>query len=323
MLHKGLRSAAGRDVAENFSLEDAARSMLAPQATQKDPGWKRTASAGTEWLEKNEGRLHAPLYITGVCSSILDISDELCRRGLFPPWSGALALSQNSGRGQMRRVWHSPAGNLYAALRLPMEGPFSGTAAAPAIGALFAEALFELGCDIRLKWPNDLVQAEKGPGSQTAFRKVGGILLEEKNGALNAGIGINLASCPDTGLLRGDHALPAGILRLGKEEGPGEKFVSIFTLWVNLADVIFSCYNKKCSQKTWWVSLTEKHLAFKGCRIALAGAVPEFSVEEKTMAEGILEGIEPSGALRLRTPYGTETFLGGSMMPSLTMPCLE
>lgn len=45
-----------------------------------------------------------------------------------------LALSQRSGRGQLGRNWVSPEGNVYAALRLPQSHPFTGTAAAPAVG---------------------------------------------------------------------------------------------------------------------------------------------------------------------------------------------
>ena len=46
-----------------------------------------------------------------------------------------MAESQTAGRGQYRRNWGSPAGNLYASLRLPMEPPFVGTEAAVACGA--------------------------------------------------------------------------------------------------------------------------------------------------------------------------------------------
>jgi len=192
---------------------------------------------------------------------------------------------------------------------------------------LLAEALGQLGFPVRLKWPNDLVQAQpaagQGGNDAAQLRKVAGILLEEKHGALTAGIGINLASCPDSSLLRDGFALPAGMLQRGGDNALPERFVSIFTLWVNLAAEIVSCYAAESHQKAWWVSLAEKHLAFSGCRIALADALPEFSMEERTLAEGTLIGLADTGALKLRTPHGVETFLGGSLMPSGTMPCLE
>ena len=74
------------------------------------------------------------------------------------------------------RNWVSPEGNVYAALRLPQRHPFTGTAAAPAVGGLIAEALAHMGFDVHMKWPNDLLrreEQEEGPG----WCKVGGILL--------------------------------------------------------------------------------------------------------------------------------------------------
>ncbi len=287
-------------------------------------GWSVNDSSGTLWMEKTDARLQGPLYLTGDCSSTLDIANVLCRKNLFPLWSSVLSASQNSGRGQMRRKWFSPQGNLYAALRLPLEGPFTGTAAATAIGALIAETLTNMDLPVLLKWPNDLIQEQqKASSDEKEFCKVAGILLEEKNDALIAGIGINLDSCPGREHLRDQHALPAGIPQGRNKKTNPEKFVSIFTLWVNLAAGIFSCYTEQCNQKSWWVSLAEKHLAFSGCQIALADALPEFSFEKHTLAEGTIAGIEPSGALKLQMPQGTETFLGGSMMPPCTMPCLE
>ena len=74
------------------------------------------------------------------------------------------------------RNWVSPEGNVYAALRLPQSHPFTGTAAAPAVGGLIAEALTHMGFDVHMKWPNDLLrreEQEEGPG----WCNVGGILL--------------------------------------------------------------------------------------------------------------------------------------------------
>ena len=112
----------------------------------------------------------------------------LARRGLLAPWQSVLVSSQRQGRGQLRRNWVSPAGNIYAALRLPMQEPFASSAASTVTGAMLAAALGKLGFEVRLKWPNDLAVLD---GDTPA--KVAGILLEERAGVLLAGIGINVA----------------------------------------------------------------------------------------------------------------------------------
>ena len=77
----------------------------------------------------------------GEVSSSLDVAFLLSGRGWLDVWDSVQAVSQTSGRGQLRRHWVSPPGNIYAALRLPSLPPFDGTAAAPAMGLLLACAL--------------------------------------------------------------------------------------------------------------------------------------------------------------------------------------
>ena len=251
-------------------------------------------------------------------------------RELFPEWASALSLSQSAGRGQMRRAWSSPAGNLYTALRLPCAAPFDSEAAAPACGALFAEALFREGCPVMLKWPNDLLQPAPTfrngamPGREDC-RKVGGMLLEERKGALIAGTGFNLVSFPPSSTLRDNYAFSAGILTRAngsplvesaeKNNGEHGEIVTIFTLWRRLADTIFSCYANKEAPEPWWPALAQRRLAFRGCRVRLEGACPERETTVRIPCEGIVEGVTASGALCLHTAYGTETFVGGSLLP--------
>ena len=151
------------------------------------------------------------------------------------------------------------------------------------------------------------------------------MLLEERHGALIAGIGLNLTSCPPVSSLRDNYAFSAGVLLgahgspladQGSENGKENKdIVTIFTLWSRLAGRMFSCYAGKDAPRPWWPALAEKHLAFKGCRVTLADACPEGEALVRTPCEGRVDGVTASGALRLSTAYGTETFLGGSLLP--------
>lgn len=303
--------------------------------TASSDAWTLREKHGLRWLELPVPGLPAPLYITGPATSTLDVARLLVQAGIFPEWSSVLSLSQSSGRGQMRRAWASPAGNLYSALRLPLAPPFDSAAAAPACGSLFADALSTEGCPVMLKWPNDILQAAPSfrpgitPGRNDCF-KVGGMLMEERNHALIAGTGFNLSSFPPNSTLRDNYAFSAGILRradgsplLGSSLGTAREndskykdIVTIFTLWIRLASRLFSCYSQKQTLEPWWPALAQRHLAFRGCRVTLADACPERETMVRIPCEGTVDGVTASGALRLSTAYGTETFLGGSILPA-------
>lgn len=299
-------------------------------------GWRSCEKNGVRWLERPAAGVPGPVYLTGAATSSLDAARLLVEADIFPEWSSVLCLSQSAGRGQMRRAWSSPAGNLYTALRLPMKPPFDSEAAAPACGALMAEALSREGCPVMLKWPNDLLQAAPTfrpgvmPGREDC-RKVGGMLMEERRGALIAGTGFNITSCPPSSTLRDNYAFSAGVLccadgaelasslpkiRNGEEIGKKNKdIVTIFTLWTHLASSIFSCYSQEKTLEPWWPALAQRHLAFRGCRVTLADACPERETMVRIPCEGVVDGVTASGALRLSTAYGTATFLGGSLLP--------
>ena len=108
-----------------------------------------TSSCHNGAQEQRAGR--PEVWRFGEVSSALDVGHTLARRGLLAPWQSVLVSSQRQGRGQLRRNWVSPAGNIYAALRLPMQEPFAGSAASTVTGAMLAAALGKLGFEVRLK----------------------------------------------------------------------------------------------------------------------------------------------------------------------------
>ncbi len=147
-----------------------------------------------------------PVYHYQTVTTVLDIAHELCREGRLPVFGSVLAHAQTSGRGQMRRAWLSPPGNIYFAVRLPETGPFGKLAAAPALGAVLADSLVSLGFPVALKWPNDIIVK-----TRTGWGKAAGILLEQRK-HLIAGIGINLIQAPPQKMLRENAMLPAAAL---------------------------------------------------------------------------------------------------------------
>ena len=64
----------------------------------------------------------------GEVPSCLDTAMHLAVSGRLAFWDSVQCVAQTAGRGQLRRAWHSPPGNIYAALRLPLEPPFDGSA---------------------------------------------------------------------------------------------------------------------------------------------------------------------------------------------------
>lgn len=188
-----------------------------------------TGPAAGTWLvaEGGGGRVSPAVCCVGSGDSSLDVARIFAEAGLLMPFASVLAVTQRSGRGQMRRQWLSPPGNIYAALLWPRGAGALGTMAPVVTGACVVEALGEQGLAARLKWPNDVLLDQ---------RKVAGILLEERDDHLLAGIGLNLASAPDAALLRRDHAAPAGAL---------SDFVTlpgVVTLWTELVKSVQTCY---------------------------------------------------------------------------------
>lgn len=239
----------------------------------------------------------------GDVTSALDVAQEYASAHDLPEWGSVLARSQSAGRGQVRREWHSPPGNMYAALRLPHAAPFLGTEAAPALGGMVVSALrgifADTGLDIRLKWPNDVVLLRGG-----APHKIGGILLEERGGILLAGIGINLVSAPPPDAMRAGHAMPAACLASALPAAPAMAAAiwgDAGALWARLVSGLFFCYGYGL-QKGGWQGLAEAHLLWRGCAVVL---------EDDTPRHGVLLGLGPSGGARVRTDGHVLEFLSG------------
>ena len=108
-----------------------------------------------------------------------------------PHGTAVLARLQTGGRGRSGRHWISPPGNLHATVVLR---PGGAAGRAPELGFVVALAVAEAvdglaGLGTRLKWPNDVLRGDA---------KLAGILLDRlEDGAVLAGIGVNVAHSPD------------------------------------------------------------------------------------------------------------------------------
>jgi BirA family biotin operon repressor/biotin-[acetyl-CoA-carboxylase] ligase len=113
-----------------------------------------------------------------------------------------VATHQTAGRGRLGRRWHStPGASLTFSLALPLErADWSGLSLA--VGLAVVEALDPGGTLLGLKWPNDLMLRSPADGPEHDLhplgRKLGGILIESVSvGARRVaviGVGINVAA---------------------------------------------------------------------------------------------------------------------------------
>ncbi len=136
-----------------------------------------------------EDRIHCHREI----DSTMNAARELARKGC-PAFTVVTAERQHQGRGRMQRTWHSSDGGLYFTIVLRPDLPAAlGSLATFAAGVDWAQVLAEdYGLPVGLKWPNDLLVAE---------RKLSGLLAEmETRGDMvtfvNIGIGLNVNNDP-------------------------------------------------------------------------------------------------------------------------------
>ncbi len=187
------------------------------------------------------------------------------------------AERQTGGKGRHGREWHSPAGNLCATtlVRLQPADPLAATLALVAGVSLHETAgAFAPGVRFTIKWPNDLLHEGA---------KLAGILLERAGDAVAIGIGVNLARSPEK-LERPVTSLADAV---GSAPDPGaflEALADSFARWLRR-----------------WRSegLAPVRSAWLSAAHAIGTALSTAS------GEGLFDGLDETGALRLRLADGT------------------
>jgi BirA family biotin operon repressor/biotin-[acetyl-CoA-carboxylase] ligase len=184
------------------------------------------------------------------------------------------AGQQTGGKGRQGRAWRSPPGNLHASTLIRLQ---PGDPPAPTLALVAAVALHEVveiyAPPVRIKWPNDLM---------FDGAKLAGILLEREGDAVIVGFGVNLASHPDSlGRPATSLAAPGG---MAPEPAP-------------FLDILARNFSR------WLAIWRDRGLA--PVRAAwLAAAHPLGTALATPEGEGLFEGLDETGALRLRLADG-------------------
>ncbi|HEY0627063.1 MAG TPA: biotin--[acetyl-CoA-carboxylase] ligase [Allosphingosinicella sp.] len=186
------------------------------------------------------------------------------------------AERQTGGRGRQGRGWQSPPGNLFAStlVRLQPHDPPAPTLALVAAVALHESlSIAASGPQFIIKWPNDLL---------VDGAKLSGILLERADDAVIIGIGVNLAFHP---------------------EGLGRPVTSVAAL-VGAAPEPAAFLEILAESFAQWLSRwrTEGLEPIRGRW--LAHAHPLGTALSTPEGEGMFDGLDESGALRLRLADG-------------------
>lgn len=250
----------------------------------------------------------ATTFIAGKVSSSFSVAWALVNDGLLPEWGAVLCSCQAEGRGQLRRPWHSPRGNLYVTFRLPDAPVFSGDTAALAAGYMIVSALRSLGFPVMLKWPNDLILGRN--------EKIGGVLLEQRENVVLAGLGINLSEAPALGAMRDGSAVKPGVLLAAHSlqpcpglSGEEDEPLAPFALWRLLARqvVLFFDRSLKGEDAGQLMRDIDSLLVWKDEAV-------QFFEQEDCPVHGRCEGLGPGGGILLRLDNGDrQEFFSGSL----------
>jgi BirA family biotin operon repressor/biotin-[acetyl-CoA-carboxylase] ligase len=217
------------------------------------------------------------------------------------PWGAVMAVRQTEGRGQLRRPWVSSPGNLHVSVVLPAppeSGPWcdaAGDLLPLVMGYVFAEVLRSLGADIRIKWPNDLLQFG---------RKVGGILIEERKGVVVLGLGINLVDSPADEMMREDRSVSAGVLGIPQHRtGP----LTLCELLVNRGRNMYATLFDELEPS--------QFLSAVANRLAWYGGLVRVREGEQDHYQAEITGLSPKGGLVLRRAGRESVLYSGSIFP--------
>jgi BirA family biotin operon repressor/biotin-[acetyl-CoA-carboxylase] ligase len=190
-----------------------------------------------------------------------------------------VALHQEGGKGRQGRVWETMEGNFQGSTLIqlrPTDAPAPALALVAGLALIEALEIAAPDASLSLKWPNDLMLADA---------KLAGILLERSGDRIVAGFGINLAGAPKiagrkiASLNAFGEITPQAFAPL-----LAGKFAQLLAAWRAADPAQFA--------QAW---MARAHPL--GTRLEVHSGPGE-------RVEGVFDGIEPDGAMRLKRADG-------------------
>ncbi len=206
-------------------------------------------------------------------TSTQDLARERAASGA-PAGTVIVAAAQTAGRGRSGNSWLTLSGNLFTSFILRPDIAPAEIGQYSFLVAVALRRVIKRHCkNVENKWPNDILVGGK---------KIAGILLEKEDDALIVGIGVNVVSAPEDKM--SIHA--AG--------GNAETAESILEAFLPEMNEVISAYDAQGFEP-----LRQEWLA------AAANLNGPITVRLPSASlNGVFEGLEASGALRLRLASG-------------------
>ncbi len=248
------------------------------------------------------GFLADRLSYVSVVSSTNDVAMDLAAAGV-PDGTAVFASRQTAGRGRRGRSWFSPGDSglylsvVFREIRSALVTLLAGVAVAEGMRRA-------ANVQIELEWPNDLVVESTPSFSHRNSRlKVGGILSEASTAmaagqAVVVGIGVNLSAV----VYPEEIASRATSLEAlaGRTVDRGVVLLEILASLMEWREQFLS--DAGTAMLTRWTELSPSS----------RGAMVEWTAAEGQRT-GITDGVEPDGALRVRSDGRIERLLGGTL----------
>ncbi len=226
------------------------------------------------------------LHLFHEVGSTNHVAKELARKGA-PEGTVVVSTRQSMGRGRLGRQWVSPRGGLWASLLL-RPGTVRNLGLIPIVaGVAVAKAVEEIAhVKVGLKWPNDLVVAN---------RKLGGILVEScysgtQLEATIVGIGINVQNS--------SLSLPEGLSTKAISLSDVGRDVSELDLLQSIVEHIEPRYQLYRTGKTDSIRREWQQLS-----MMIGKKFPVKTASE--IYEGLATGIDADGALLVKLSTGS------------------
>jgi len=289
----------------DFNIQDILKAAEPDDIARSSILWKKDIKAYGPWTRIRSTRFDAPpnktekwvwqpqlpgdgpaVLVCGKSTSTMDAAWNLIENRQMDTWDSVIAVEQTVGRGQQKRQWISPAGNIHASWLWPLpkhtgesETDWGGLLSL-VVGFVFARVFKELNVPVKIKWPNDLLINNQ---------KFAGILVERRENHILVGTGINVNYSPEDSKLRSEFAVPAtNLLIQGHEMAP-------LSLWMKLVEKGKSLFEQLIQTLTpsEFIKMIDMQMAWVGKKVLIRQINAD-------VFDAVILGLADDGGLRIK-----------------------